>query len=304
MKKKKSALGATIACLAAFGLGVLAGPLEESRVDKGVPLLIPYQGWLEQNGSPVNAIGQERVDFRLALFDDPVLTENHRVWPDETIFGDDAWDYHSVNVYSGRFALNIGEDKAYQHIADTPLYLEVQVRGPGAAAQDPYVPLLGRQRFLASPYSVAADRADTDFLVPGSLTAGSASLGNTTAAALATDNDLAVGGNLSVSGNVLQEVSLFGPWSQTECALNTVYTASTDLLVVAWGVEHTSQNHFGLHGFTPAELGVPRLASTSRVEAGSQYSHILMPVRNGDTWKIEDYGSADEFHCWTLPLGH
>ena len=101
MKKPVLTLGIAIACSAAFALGVLAGTRGGPVREKQVPLLIPYQGLLERNGVPVDAIGQQQVDFRVALFDDPELTADHRVWPDETLYGDDAWDYHSVNVYSG-----------------------------------------------------------------------------------------------------------------------------------------------------------------------------------------------------------
>jgi len=147
----------------ALGLAVLArpGPPEAPRTT--VPYVIPYQGVLERNGQLVNAIGGDTVGFRVSLWD--AHTGGVRVWPE----ADQGFEYeeYSVNVYNGRFAFHVGSVVEYRHIADTDLYLDIQVKGP---ADPDFVPLGGRQRFLSSPYAVAAERADTDFSVPGRLT--------------------------------------------------------------------------------------------------------------------------------------
>jgi hypothetical protein len=158
-------LAGVLAIIAGFssGLGVLAGQGDE-RIPRGtVPMQIPYQGVLERNGQLVNAIGSDTVSFRVSLYDAPAAGQ--KVWPSDP----SVYDEHTVNVYNGRFSFSIGSDPQvpYQHVADTPKWLEIQVKGP----DDPdFVQLGGRQQFQSAPYAVAAERADTDFLVPGSLT--------------------------------------------------------------------------------------------------------------------------------------
>jgi hypothetical protein len=147
-------LAVVLSLTGAFALGVLAGTgLPEQR--KSVPSLIPYQGVLEKNGQPVNAIGEEKVDFRVALFD--AVQAGNKVWP----VGVGVYEEHSVNVFNGRFSFQIGSQVDYQHVAATPLFLDVQV----SMDSEPWVQLAQRQQFLSAPYAIAAHRSDTDFLV-------------------------------------------------------------------------------------------------------------------------------------------
>jgi hypothetical protein len=103
-------------------------------------------------------------------------------------------------VYNGRFALQIGADKPYQHVADMSLFLEIWIKGP--QDQD-FVKLGGRQQFLSAPYAIAASRADTDFSVPGQLgVTGNTTLQNNLAVSQDTtiNRDLYVQRNASIAG--------------------------------------------------------------------------------------------------------
>jgi hypothetical protein len=190
----------------AFGLGVIAYPLGGPALPDAVPKLIPYQGVLERDGVLVNAIGQDLVGFRVALFD---ASENgNRVWPDLGGFEnpeEEAWDFHSVNVHNGRFSFNIGTDKPYLHIANTPLYLEIGVKGP----EDPdFVQLGARQQFLSSPYAVAASRADVDFTVPGQLSASNIDSTDPLNLQISSQADTVVGGKLQVGDSIISGASI------------------------------------------------------------------------------------------------
>lgn len=190
-----------------FGLGVFAGQEDGSAPRGTVPMQIPYQGVLEKNGLLVNAIGEDRVTFRVSLYDAPVA--GNKVWPASP----DVYDEHLANVYNGRFALAIGSNPAipYQHIENTPLYLDIQVMGPDDSV---FVPLSARQRLLATPFAVAADRSDTDFSVNGDLQVSGAVAGplavnngldvtgTTGLDELTVDNNVAVGGDLTVTGGI------------------------------------------------------------------------------------------------------
>lgn len=152
-----------VAAILALTLVAVAGSRDAPEGTRSVPKLIPYQGVLERNGQLVNALGSDTVSFRVSLYDAPAAGQ--KVWPAEP----SVYDEHTVNVHNGRFAFSIGSNPLvpYLHVANTPLWLEIQVKGP----DDPdFVPLGGRQQFQSAPYAVAADRADTDFQVPGNLT--------------------------------------------------------------------------------------------------------------------------------------
>ena len=146
----KIIVGFVVVGILGFGLGVVAGLRSPARQD-GVPHLIPYHGILEKDGEQEQAIDSDTVDFRVSLWDAPAA--GNKVWP-----AADVYDEHSVNVYDGRFAFDIGSDAPYVQVPDTPLYLDIQVRGSGDAD---FVQLGGRQQFLSAPYAVAAQRSDT-----------------------------------------------------------------------------------------------------------------------------------------------
>jgi len=170
-----------------FALVAVAAPVLAGTV----PKLIPYQGVLEKDGVLVNAIGDDQVAFRVNLYD--AETGGNLLWGPQDL---------DANVYNGRFALVLGP---YVHVADTPEYLDIQVQGPG----DPdFVPLGGRQRLLSAPYAVAADRADTDFEVPGRLdVTGDGWVGGRHDI----DAHLGVGGNAAIGGALF--VTGFAVWN-------------------------------------------------------------------------------------------
>jgi hypothetical protein len=190
---------------------------------EGVPALIPYQGILEKDGSLVNAIGAEQIEFRVALFDAAV--DGNKIWPEAGISPDYpdsvAWDCHQVNVYDGRFAFNIGADKAYAQSFDSDLFLEIWVKGP---SDNDFVKMGGRQQFLSTPNAVSAFqavtamRSDADFDVAGNLFANSIQTSGNPMLAIQDNNiDAAdglslqadsgaltsLGGGLNVSGDVV-----------------------------------------------------------------------------------------------------
>ena len=165
MKTKWIVAAVVVGMLLTLAMTVLAGRWFPPGSRATVPYLIPYQGMLEKNGQLVNAIGSDRVSFRVSLWDAP--TDGVRVWPEADQISE--YEEHSVNVYSGRFAFHIGSEVPYRHVADTDLYLDIQLMG---SADPGFVPLGGRQRFVSSPFAVAAERADTDFYVPGRLGVG------------------------------------------------------------------------------------------------------------------------------------
>jgi len=133
-----------VALLAVGALLIGWGASRKTR--QSAPLQIPYQGTLERDGVLVNAV-DETVDFRVSLYNS--AADGEKLWP----AGQDVYDEHSVNVYSGRFAFNIGSDQEYRPLDDTPLYLDIQVK---MAADVDFVPLAGRQQFLYSPQAVTA----------------------------------------------------------------------------------------------------------------------------------------------------
>lgn len=163
-----------------FGLVALA--LASTAHAQTVPMLIPYQGMLERDGALVNAIDSETVDFRVSLYNAPV--DGTKVWP----AGEGVFDEHSVNVYNGRFAFLIGSDQPYVHVANTPLYLDIQIK---TADDADFVPLAGRQLLASAPYSVASARSDVDFQVPGLLSVGTS--GHTSDVTISGDGNLGGG---------------------------------------------------------------------------------------------------------------
>jgi hypothetical protein len=240
--KVKTAVLITLACLGAFGLGVLAGTQKGEKA-KSIPMLIPYHGVLERNGQLVNAIGTEKVDFRVALFD--AEEAGTKVWP--AVAG--VYEEHSVNVFNGRFSFQIGSVAVYEHVPATPLYLDVQV----SMDSEPWVPLARRQRFLAAPYAIVAGRSDTDFLVA---------------------QDLDVGGHLRVTGSPDETgADLYGP-EQDGSDLSAVRIASgTDKQMLLDGDDIT----------TAGELGINRINGNPVAAGGNLSVAGMLQLRVDET---------------------
>ncbi|MBI5493595.1 MAG: hypothetical protein HY904_01130 [Deltaproteobacteria bacterium] len=118
--------------------------------------LVPYAGFLEQDGIPVNGYR----DFTFRLFD--VETGGTELWSES---------HAGVSIAAGQFAVHLGSQHALaDHIlASSDLYLEVAVLDPATST---LLSLSGRQRLGAVPYAYrGAPRAD--FLVDGNLTVAS-----------------------------------------------------------------------------------------------------------------------------------
>jgi hypothetical protein len=163
---KRTAQVALLATLVGLAGALLAGGRPDSVTrDRSLPLLIPYHGVLEKDGRLVEAAGDQAMTFRVSLYN--AAEGGDKVWPAEA----DVWDEHTVEVASGRFAFSIGSNPEvpYVHVADTPLWLQIDVQGPD---EDEFVALFARQQLQSAPLAVAANRADTDFSVPGALTVG------------------------------------------------------------------------------------------------------------------------------------
>ena len=159
-----------------------------------VPRIVPYQGVLELNGQPVNAVGEQAVSIRFELFDGaeaeaPVYSQSL-----------------AVEVYGGRFTAGIGPtDDSGIAIADViagadDLHLGMTLLNQLDNPEDD-VTMANRQRILASPYAMWSTTA-THFVVGNSLTvAGPTDL----------NGGVAVTGDASVSGDsTLNNVTVNG----------------------------------------------------------------------------------------------
>lgn len=160
----------------------------DPRTDN-VPRVLPYQGILEMDGSPVNATGADALHITFALFDGPAA--------EQPAYRQDL----RIEVYSGRFIATIGpvgqgpdgaEVAISQIVANADdLYLGMTLLGDPADPEDD-VALANRQRIHATPYSMWSSTA-TNLSV-----ANDARIGG----ALQVDGDAAVAGALTVGGAV------------------------------------------------------------------------------------------------------
>ena len=135
---------------------------------------IPYQGYLEQNGVPVNGV----VDLCLQLWNDPSATAAvNQLWSEQQ---------NDVQVSAGRFAIRLGADQALDGIEGAAnLYLTVAVRAEATppanaatgACADPtlpspaYTPLSGRQQLGSAAFAISAKQGvpGQDFIVGGNI---------------------------------------------------------------------------------------------------------------------------------------
>lgn len=120
----------------------------------GAPLF-PYQGRLDKNGAPQNG----PFTFRFGLF--TAATGGAALW---------SADFVQVPVVNGNFSVKLGSTTPIPDtlLAQSALFLDVQVKGPGDAA---FRQLAGRQQWLHVPYAATSSG---DFRVNGQLTVGMA----------------------------------------------------------------------------------------------------------------------------------
>lgn len=100
-----------------------------------VPRQIPYRGYLEQNGAPVNDPGVP-MRFRLFGIDGGVLHEESRA---------------AVPIQNGQFSVELGDSTPLSASVTQQNFLELEI----AVGSTPVV-LAGRQRLLSVPYAARA----------------------------------------------------------------------------------------------------------------------------------------------------
>lgn len=123
---------------------------------------LPYQGFLEQDGLPVN----RAVDLCFEVF--TVAQGGAPIWSEEAL---------GVVVSAGAFAVDLGATNSLDPLlAETDVHLQTSVRDGSAGTPGPctggaggYVALAGRQRLGAGVYALAARRGvpGQDFIVDG-----------------------------------------------------------------------------------------------------------------------------------------
>lgn len=329
--------------LAGLALGVVSSVALSALADgdpttDDVPRMFPYQGVLESDGVPVNATGERALLIRFALFDGPdaetpVYVQDNAV----EVFGG-----RFTTTLGPAGATADGDFLPIAPVieAGDDLYLGMILLGdPDDDADD--VALSGRQRILATPYAlwttsaasfsvandlsvggavnaaqvdaaqVNADRVEVthDLNAGGAVTAtGAVTADQVNAAQLNLTGDAEVGGQLNAARVIVDdrldasagEVRVFGQW-QDGLSFNTTYTAASDGFVVGYAYRSSRDAHVRLDAFTPANTR--RLRDYNRTEAGDNGVSITMPVREGDTWRVNLGGSPNETRLSFIPLG-
>lgn len=180
-------------CLVA--LMPLTAAADGNPATDGVPRLLPYQGLLELDGRPVNAVGDNALHIGFLLFRG-ADAEAH-------VYRQDL----RIQVYSGRFTATIGPTGTDPTGAEVPieriitnaddLYLGMILLGDPADPDDDIV-LSNRQRIHASPYAMWTTAA-TDLSVARNLVVG----GNAVV-----DGDLTVRGAVNLPAGVINTANL------------------------------------------------------------------------------------------------
>ncbi len=148
-----------------------------------VPRMLPYQGRLEVDGAPVDAVGDAALHLLFALYDGPDAEQP--VYSQPLV----------VEVYAGRFTATIGPEgvgpdgevvpvDAIIAAADD-LHLGMTLLGDPNDPEDD-IPLANRQRIYATPYAMWSTTA-TDLAVAGQARVG---------------GDVSVGGGVQVDGGL------------------------------------------------------------------------------------------------------
>jgi hypothetical protein len=120
--------------LVCIALGASAAVLGQSLTDPGgeVPQTIPYQGFLEANGVPIERPDGNGIDMTFRLIDSTDTLQHEEVIADVVVTG-------------GRFAVALGAGGLGDGVYDADeLWLEIQLEGSAT-------PLTPRQRIIAVP---------------------------------------------------------------------------------------------------------------------------------------------------------
>ena len=184
-------------CIVALTLSATVGVAQADGdpTTDNVPRMLPYQGMLELDGQPVNAVGANAINVMFALYDGP---------------GAEQPTYRqqlSIEVYSGRFTatigpIGIGPDDQPKPIAQVisaadDLYLGMTLLGDLNDPADD-IALSNRQRILATPFAMWTTSA-TDLNVARALVVG----GNATV-----QGDLTVGGAVNLPAGAINTADL------------------------------------------------------------------------------------------------
>jgi hypothetical protein len=161
----------------------------------GVPRLLPYQGLLELDGRPVNAVGDNALHIGFLLFRG-ADAEAH-------VYRQDL----RIQVYNGRFTATIGPTGTDPAGAEVPieriianaddLYLGMILLGDPADPDDD-IALSNRQRIHASPYAMWTTAA-TDLSVARNLVVGGSAV---------VDGDLTVRGAVNLPAGAINTAAL------------------------------------------------------------------------------------------------
>jgi hypothetical protein len=260
--------------------------------------VIPYRGYLEKNGSPIN--GTKNLGF--AIYADAAMT--NQLWNDNFL----AW-----TVTAGRFAVSLGSQKPLTAgLFDRgPLYLAITVDG---------LPLNGVQQILPvafSQRSSGANHSAGDFNVNGALAVTGA---ETVSGAVTAASNVSVGGALNTSGNATVNGKLSvkggmfspGPLGAanitfvTSCPAGAFYTetsAPTDEIVVARGVAAGGAGSFDITMNVSGALYVLGAFTVSQANANYTQS-TSVPIPKGTNWEMDcgiDSGSP-QFSYYILKL--
>jgi hypothetical protein len=134
-----------------------------------VPRVLPYQGYLDQDGEPLSATGADAIHIRFSLYDGPEASETLVYQEDKT-----------VEVFAGRFSVllgptgNGGTEIATVVAGADELHLGITLlNDPGDPADD--IPLGGRQLITPMPYALWSTKA-TNLEVASSLTVGTTTM--------------------------------------------------------------------------------------------------------------------------------
>ncbi|MEO1266934.1 MAG: hypothetical protein AAFX99_02485 [Myxococcota bacterium] len=172
-----------------LGVGVVLGALstialtamaDGDPTTDSVPRMLPYQGTLENNGQPVNAVGDQAIPLRFSLFDGP--TSEEAVYIQEI----------EVEVFAGRFTTTIGpsgvdgqgETVAIVDViqAADDLHLGLTLLSDDGEE----IILSNRQRIMATPYALWTTAA-TNMNIANNLVV---------------DGNTLLGGDMVANGNV------------------------------------------------------------------------------------------------------
>jgi hypothetical protein len=163
-----------------LGLGIGAATAQVTGNYGTPPRLVPYTGYLENNGAPVSGT-VDMSFYAVSTQGDPI---GSALWQE---------DHTGVVVSGGRFAATLGTMTGFGTLFTDygELYVGLSIDGTDIG---------GQQRIVSAPYSLSAGEAQ-NFTVRGNLTtAGTATFQNTATfeSAATFDSSVTVDGNLTL----------------------------------------------------------------------------------------------------------